>query len=188
MKLGKRYWPKRASLETYRVYDERQRIPLSRLQSVAAELSPETGGRGLVIYGTIGTGKDHLLAAMLYRAIRAGLTCSWSNGLEIFASLRDVMDTDRGEASVMKQFTGPQVLGISDPVPPAEGKLTTWRAEVLVRIIDARYRELRPTWITMNGDSVADLKRKLTSPVFDRLQQDAEFVPCFWSSFRGRAS
>src|SRR5262245_3453215 len=76
--LGPRYAPERASLAMFRVYHPAQGAVLDRLRRLAdclAELA--AAGSGLVFLGTVGTGKDHLLAAMLYQAARQGLSCRW---------------------------------------------------------------------------------------------------------------
>jgi hypothetical protein len=57
----------------------------------------------------------------------------------------------------------------------------------LYRVLDRRYREVKPTWVTINAEDADDAKAKLGAPIFDRLKDNAELVPCFWPSFRERA-
>src|SRR5262249_42149089 len=68
--LGPRYSRERCSLETFQVYAEDQRKVLAQLRAAVADL-PEAvkEGRGLIFLGPCGTGKDHLLASMLYAAL-----------------------------------------------------------------------------------------------------------------------
>ncbi len=189
-KLGKRYAPDRATLASYVVTHERQKAVLARVKAFAAELSPKASTvRGLVLYGTVGTGKDHLLAALLYDAARIGLNADWCNGQNIFGRFRDAMDTGESEAGLVSTFTKPDVLGISDPIPPIvdANRPQAWRTELLYRVLDARYRECRPTWVTVNATSADDAAAKLSSPVFDRLRDGAELIPCFWPSHREKA-
>ena len=174
--IGARYGPSRCTLESYRADNAKQREALERLRLF--DIS-----RGLVLFGTVGTGKDHLLAAMLYRACKAGKKASWVSGPELFGTFRDGFDSGAREVSSLKAFTRPDVLGISDPVPQI-GDASSWRVEILYRVIELRYRELKPTWLTINANSPADADAKLTAPVFDRLREDAELIPCFWPSFR----
>lgn len=188
-RLGKRYTPALASLDSFKLYHVKQRDAIATLRGFVADIAGAVKeARGLVLFGTVGTGKDHLLAAMLYAAANAGYGCHWMNGQEIFSKFRDGMDTGERESSLMASFVTPQVLGISDPIPPVfdPSKPNAWRAELLYRVLDARYRDCKPTWVSLNAKSPEDADSKLSEPVFDRLQHNAEFVPCFWPSFRER--
>jgi len=189
-RLGKRYHPTLASLDTFKVYHKAQQPALDALRAFAAGVKGAVeAGRGLVIYGTVGTGKDHLLAAVLYAAVRAGFSASWVNGQDIFGRFRDAMDSGESEAGVIREMADHAVLGISDPIPPVvdPSKPGAWRAELLYRVLDARYRQCKPTWVSLNAMSAEDADAKLSAPVFDRLRDDAALVPCFWPSYRERA-
>lgn len=140
-------------------------------------------GRGLVLYGSVGTGKDHLLAACLFAAIESGFGVSWKNAQSIYEAARDQMDGKGSEGEMLREFTTPTILGLSDPTPPA-GDLTGFRVELLWRIADVRYRMMRPIWLTMNANSIEECQAKLSVPLWDRLQDNAICVPCFWPSFR----
>lgn len=176
--LGARYSPERCALETFKIDNPKQQAVIDRLKAFDV-----TSGRGLVLYGTVGTGKDHLLAAMLYRACRAGKLAGWINGPELFGRFRDGFDTEAKEETILARFVRPAVLGISDPVPQV-GDASSWRTEILYRVIELRYREMKPTWMTINAVSPDDADAKLSAPNFDRLRDDAELIPCFWRSFR----
>jgi DNA replication protein DnaC len=187
-KLQDRYSPQRAALSEFTVYDPsgRQEAALKRVREFIADMETalrET--RGLVLYGSVGTGKDHLLAAALYHVASAGIPVAWVSGEDIYAKIRDSMDSGELEAKIIQPLLRPLVLGISDPVYPT-GELGDWDKRVLARLLDQRYRALRPTWLTMNATDEADAKGKLTSLIWDRFQEDALIVPCFWQSFRQR--
>jgi DNA replication protein DnaC len=185
--LGPRYAPDRVRFDKFEVYHPAQRDVLDRLQAVADAL-PEyvSRGAGLILYGSVGTGKDHLLAAMLYQAVsRHGFPCRWANGQEIYGLFRDRMSTEQREADLLQKYEEPQVLAISDPIPPV-GEPTAWNLSQLYRLLDRRYRHLKPTWVTLNARSIQDADTKLSASVFDRLREDAELFACFWPSFRER--
>ncbi len=183
--LGERYGPLRCSFDTYQVYDGRQTHAIRAIAGWVTELHTRVaGGRGLVLYGSVGTGKDHLLAATLYQAA-VHFPTRWANAQELYAGARDRMDTAKSEAEWLRTWTDPIVLGLSDPVPPA-GELSAWRLELLYRLVDRRYRRMRPTWATVNVKDAADADKRLTSPVWDRLQDGALLIPCFWPSWRER--
>ena len=187
--LGERYSPQAAALEKFCVYDTTgaQVAALARMREFLREMEivlRQT--RGLVLYGSVGTGKDHLLAAALYHVASAGIPAAWVSGEDIYLRVRDSMDSHEREEKILQPWLQPTVLGISDPVSP-RGDLGDWDARVLGRLLDRRYRALRPTWLTMNAIDEADAKAKLTALIWDRFQEDAEIIHCYWPSFRGWA-
>jgi DNA replication protein DnaC len=186
--LGGRYTPDRAALSQYEVYGgKKQQAALDAIYRFIADIHLALAHcRGLVLYGSVGTGKDHLIAAVLYEVARAGIPTSWTSGEDLFLAIRDTMDTSETEERILTRYLRPIVLGISDPTSP-RGDLGDWDARVLARIIDRRYRAFRPTWITMNATSRDDARNRLTSLIWDRMQDQAELIPCFWPSFRERS-
>lgn len=172
-----------ATFERYTLWYREQAAVKSEMQDIAAD--PAKVGN-VFLYGSVGTGKDHLLAAALYAAAAAGLSASWVNGQEIYSRFRDIMDSGGSEERLLAEYVRPQVLGISDPIPPIVDpkKPKEWRTELLYRVIDGRYGDLKPTWITCNADSTADAEEKLSKAVFDRLRDGAVVLPCFWPSAR----
>jgi DNA replication protein DnaC len=168
--LQERYSPERAALDKFRVYDPsgRQAAALASVRDFIANMETvlrET--HGLVLYGAVGTGKDHLLAATLYHVAAAGIPAAWISGEQIFQRIRDSMDSGQREETILEFWLRPTVLGISDPVTP-NGALSEWDARVLGGLLDRRYRALRPTWLTMNAKDEADAKGKLTPVIWDR--------------------
>jgi len=184
--LGDRYSPDLVALDKFRVYDPsgRQAAALASMREFIANMEAvlrET--RGLVLYGSVGTGKDHLLAAALYHVASAGIPAAWGSGEQIYLRIRDSMDSGEREEKILDTWLRPVVLGISDPVTP-NGALSEWDARVLARLLDCRYRALRPTWLTMNAKDEADAKAILTPLIWDRFQEAAEIIHCYWPSFR----
>jgi putative replication protein len=185
-KRGPRYHPDRCDLTTFAVYDPKQRDLLARAKALAARVAEAVAaGEGVVFYGPPGTGKDHLLAALLYAAARSGSSVSWVNGQEIFGGFRDRIDTGEQDEGHFRALCAPAVLGISDPIPPA-GQPSAWDLGNLYRILDRRYCEMKPTWVSLNALTLDDADAKLSAPVFDRLRHDATLFPCFWQSYRER--
>jgi DNA replication protein DnaC len=188
--LGRRYTPDRACLDRYEVYHPAQREVLNRVRGLMGQWPKRLeDGDGLVFYGTVGTGKDHLMAALLYHAAGAhGFSCAWINGLELYARFRDAIARagKETEKAILARLVAPQILAIADPLPPSGGP-TSWNLQQLYRLVDRRYSARRPTWVSLNVDSVEDADRMLTEPIFDRLRESAEIFPCFWPSYRERA-
>jgi DNA replication protein DnaC len=138
-------------------------------------------GRNVVLFGPPGTGKDHILAAMLRVAAIAEIDFCWTNGIDLFSQVRDAIDTETKERVLIRQWCDPAILAISDPVPPW-GPLTQWQASILFQIVDRRYRDCKPVWIT--GNFADDASDRLGAQVVDRLKHDALVISCQWSSWR----
>ncbi len=185
--LGKRYGPDMARLDTFLAGTPEQKSVLARLRAFVQALPEHVAtGRGLLLYGLVGTGKDHLLAAALYESARLGYSTRWVNGQEIYGRFRDAIDGGQRESDILAELTGPQVLGISDPIPPVE-KPTPYNLQQLYRLLDKRYREMKCTWVSLNAVTPEDADAKLSAPIFDRLRDGAELVRCFWPSYRERS-
>jgi DNA replication protein DnaC len=182
--LGYRYSPERASLDTFKVDFQEQHAVINRLAQF--DISTMTGnGSGIIFIGSVGTGKDHLMAALLYEAANRGINTRHLAGQDFYGAIRDRMDTGEKEEKIIACYERPRLLAISDPAPPV-GELSAWRMELLYRLIDRRYRNLKPTWVTLNARTREEAEKKLSSQVWDRLQDRAEIVECFWPSYRER--
>ena len=182
--LGPRYAPGRVQPDGFELYHPDQGVALAAVKAFADGITARVeAGDGLLLHGPVGTGKDRLLAWLLYRAAWSGYAAAWVNGQTLFAESRDAMDTGRRESEFLAHWTAPRVLGISDPLPPA-GAPSAWNLTLLGRLLDERYRALRPTWFTLNVAGSGEAERKLSAPVFDRIIDGAEVVPCFWPSYR----
>lgn len=184
--LGKRYSQDRVSLKAFTIYDARQKPILTKLKKLLGELPDwADAGEGMVFYGTVGAGKDHLMAASLYAAAAKGVSCRWVNGQEIYGRFRDQIASDSREEELLKLWCEPQVLAISDPAPPA-GDATRWNLQQLYRLLDRRYRALKSTWITLNALTLEQADARLSAPAFDRLRDGSHLFGCFWPSYRER--
>jgi DNA replication protein DnaC len=182
--LGPRYSPDRATLENFQTDLPKQVAVKNRVLEIVARL-PEmiSSGQGIIFYGPVGTGKDHLLAALLYSAAGSRFTCKHLDGQDFYGEMRDRMDGGQKEEEILSHYSRFQVLSISDPVPPAND-LSPFRLELLYRLVNRRYRALRPTWMTLNAKSPEQAENYLSSQVWDRLQESAELFHCCWPSFR----
>jgi len=186
MDHGRRYRAEVVALDKYQIYHHDQRQVVERLTSLLLDLPAFVNdGQGLIFYGPCGTGKDHLLACMLYAAAGHGLTARWINGRELAGQFRDRIDTGRRDEDQFRELSQPQVLGISDPTPPV-GDLGEWNTDNLYRLLDRRYSDQKSTWVSMNAANLEEADAKLSTPVYERFRHDAEILECFWPSFRER--
>jgi DNA replication protein DnaC len=183
--LGPRYT--RCSLSNYQIYHPNQQPVVDRLLAFT-EAMPDrlSQGGGLILLGPQGTGKDHLLAAVLkIAAARYRYAVSWWDGGNLFDMMAKAITGDTWEKE-RKRLVEPHVLAISDPVAP-RGPLSDAQLRRLRDVIDRRYRERVGTWITTNVDSREDAERLLTEPVMARIREGSEQIVCSWPSYRERS-
>lgn len=177
MAAGNRY--ANCTLENFETKHPKQRQVLTEL---LAYVAGDCSGN-LVLYGPIGTGKDHLAFAACREAIRSGKTVRWLNGRSWFGSVRDAMDSTKSEAAIIDEVRRPDVVCLSDPLPPI-GALTAHQADMLYRFVDARYTRGVPTICTLNVENDADADERLGVPTWDRLCDGAFKLHCNWPSYR----
>jgi len=186
--IGKRYAG--CEFDSYQCQIPKQEKVLQSLREYAENAAERIAeGRNVILYGPKGTGKDHLLVA-LARAVfyRTQTPTTWHNGVDLRAEfhrrLLNAKDYDDG-------FTHPEarvpILYISDPLPTT-GALSESQQQSLFQLIDKRYREMRPTWISCNVADPKDAADKMGSQTIDRLKEYALVLHCNWESFRKGAS
>ena len=181
--VGPRY--QACELENFEVKFEDQTRCLSLLRGYAGNIAEEVAtGNGVLLFGPTGTGKDHLLIGLARIAIQQHhIGVQWVNGLDLFGRFRDIIGTAEQEASVIVELASPDVLVLSDPLPPT-GSLTEHQVAMLLRLLDARYRALRPTWATLNVANSEEADARLGAPLVDRLRDGALAIRCDWVSYR----
>lgn len=186
-RIGKRY--EHCRLDNFEAPAANQRRTIETLRDVAERLQEHSeSGNGLVFLGPIGTGKDHLAVAMLFEAVRLhSMVVDWCDGQELFQEFRDRIGDDKREAEKIKELVRPDILLMSDPVP-ASGSVTDFQSSILYRVIDRRYRNLKPTWVTLNVASREDAEKRLGAQVVDRLSHGAVNIVCNWQSYRRSAT
>lgn len=189
--VGDRY--RNCSLDNFEVgsdaFSKQRSQALEKCRKFAARIGQAIdSGSNLVFCGPPGTGKDHLLVALLRLAIReAGASVQWCNGQQLFASFRDLIDSERTEAGFLRSFSSPRVLAISDPVPP-KGDVSNHAAHMLYQIVDDRYRNRLSTWVTINVKSTAEAEQALGAPIFSRLLDSSFALFCNWPDRRRETS
>lgn len=139
--------------------------------------------RNVILFGSTGTGKDHLLAVMLRAACQCGLRCHWTTGPEIALAFRASFTDDETERGVLARLCNPDVLGISDPFL-AGVEFTAYQTQMLYAVVDRRYSSNKPTWITCNAPDRQAMDRELGVTIVDRLRDGAMVIQCNWPSYR----
>ena len=181
--VGRRY--RDCTLDNYQVNFPKQAEVIKALRTYSANMAAEVeAGAGVVLFGGAGSGKDHMLVGLARLAIvKHGISVIWRNGVVLFSQIRDQIGRDLSEGEIVRDLIRPPILILSDPTPPT-GTLTDFQAATLMRVIDGRYRECRPTWVSLNVASRQEADTRLTAPIVDRLRDGAVTCFCSWSSYR----
>lgn len=154
------------------------------LEMYCLEINPElTAGTNIILIGPPGTGKDHLLAALMRQAVNTGHSVKWTSGAKLFARLRDDIESHAIESATVSEFARPDVLTISDPVWDGQ-PLTRQQRLRLGEIIDDRYNNRRATWVSINAVSGDEAAVNLGAALVDRLRDGAVTLACNWPSAR----
>ena len=161
---------------------DKQKAVISKLRLFEETLPGNVRqGVNFVLYGAVGTGKDHFLAAMLLMACDEGFSIQWHDGASLASELREIAGGE--DSNVVDEMIRADILAISDPLPPGSS-LTAFVREKLFMVIDRRTRDEKPTWITMNIASQKEADERFGAPLIDRLLDGALSIGCDWPSFR----
>ena len=172
------------SFDSYHQSHPAQKAVLDDLRRYAGNLAEHVAkGQGIVLFGPSGTGKDHLCIALARVAVGQDRSVAWTCGPNLFGAFRSAMSTDTPEDNLIEPLTSPDILILSDPVPPG-GTLTEFQAATLYRIVDARYNAMKPTWTTINVGSSSEASERIGAAIIDRLKDGALALHCSWPSFR----
>jgi DNA replication protein DnaC len=179
--IGKRY--STACLESYSARTDRQRAVLGAACDIATAIEARQQVPNLILFGPPGTGKDHLVIGLLRKDVESESRAKYMSWPVVMAGLRNAASQGRAEEPVIKEAWQAPFLGLSELVSPRR-ELSGYNAEILLRIIDERYRREYPTFVTANAASIDDLRTKLTEPVADRLFDGAVVAHMNWRSDR----
>lgn len=165
---------------------QRQADAMMRCRDYCADIKDRVAaGVGVILFGTTGTGKDHLLTAMMLGACRAGFQVDWHNGERLMRELWDARFDEHRSASFIESIARPKVLAISDILPWA-GELSQDESRFVGEILDVRYRALKPTWLTLNVANREELDRRLGPIVTRRFVDEAMSIGCMWPKWKAK--
>lgn len=182
--IGKEHFAK-SKLETFKcaASPERQRKCLKAVREWVDAFSVSSPSN-LILYGPVGTGKDHLGIGAIRAVIpKVQGRLKFINGRDFAGDLRDLIDSTDSESRFIQKLVYPEILMISDPVP-VKGELSVHQADMLYRIIEARSQAKVSTVMTLNVNNDAEADQQFGEPTWDRLCWNAFKVHCAWASFR----
>lgn len=151
---------------------------------------PQTiqNGRNVVLLGPCGTGKDHLMIGMVREAIKAGCCdIGWVDAAEMFGTLKDALAAGQLVGEYLREWIRPQLLVISDLIPGGDA-LTPFETDVLFRLLNARGRRLKATWVNANVMDRKEAGEKMSAKCLSRLGFHAFVARTTWSDYRAKAN
>lgn len=101
-------------------------------------------GKGLLLYGTVGTGKTYAAACIANELINQGRPCLVTNFARITNTLQGMFD---GKQRYLDDFNRLDLLVIDDLAAERD---TSYMNEMIFNIIDSRYRSGKPLIVTSN--------------------------------------
>lgn len=138
---------------------------------------------GIVLFGPVGTGKDHLAVGVCREAIQQRMRVGWVACQRWFAELRDSIDARIPEGQILAGLLAPHLLVLSDPLPNV-GEITPHQSTWLFRLADARQSRGKLTILTINVADDAEADKRLGEATWDRLCYRAWKIKCDWPSYR----
>jgi DNA replication protein DnaC len=143
-------------------------------------------GKGLLLRGSVGTGKTYLTAIIANQLMLKGQRVGYVTAPELFR-MRDFKETEQ-----WFHWLKSCDLLIIDEVGNQLGLMNQNMREmsILFEIINDRHNNKRPFFIISNLTKDEDLINIVGNPTFDRIQDTCLFLERFsqWSSYRGYTS
>lgn len=160
--VGKRF--KRCSFDTFNAEGHEKQFNLCRQYAERFENNDE--GYGVMLYGTVGTGKTHLAASIgNYIVYEHGYDVYFMPFTELLNTLKNNMNDKDFIKGFMKRLYNTDLLIMDDL---GKEKYTDWAAEQLFSLLDNRYRDCKPIIVTTNY-TPQQLSQRVDEAIMSRL-------------------
>jgi DNA replication protein DnaC len=139
-------------------------------------------GRGLWLYGDVGTGKTTLAMLVSKTALEAGRSVAIYSLPRLLAEIRDTYEegSRHSYTGLLDRLAEVDLLHVDDV---GTEKTSPWVLEQLYAIVNARYEEQRSIVLTTNLDREA-LAEQINPRTVSRLEEMCEELPLFGADHR----
>lgn len=139
-----------------------------------------------VIFGSIGTGKTHLMCATLNSLCRALVPCKFMTGQGLFDAITRCIGDHQSYQHLLDDACNAKVLGIDDidkvHIPAStRGTEDNFQVKTFFAILNKRNMKKLPTLITTNA---MDITPYVGGPGFSRLKEHGNFIQMEGKDYR----
>jgi DNA replication protein DnaC len=143
-------------------------------------------GRGLWIFGDVGTGKTTLAMLASKEALKRGYSVAIYSVPRLLADIRDTYDARMGAlsyADFFAQLVSVDLLHLDDL---GAEKQTEWVLEQLYSLVNERYEQERSVLVTSNVTEASELEQQIGRRTVSRLTEMTDQLPLFGPDLRER--
>ncbi len=140
-------------------------------------------GRGLWLYGDVGTGKTTLAMLVSKQALEAGRSVAIYSLPRLLAEIRTTFDdaAQRSYVELVDRLSSVDLLHIDDV---GAEKTSPWVLEQLYALVNARYEDERSVLITTNLKERDELVEQIGERTVSRLEEMCEVLPLYGADAR----
>lgn len=153
------------------------------LQYATTIAEQRAAGRNLILVGSVGTGKDHLAAAVVRTIVGHGMSVAYARGSVLANEMLAVLKCD----PLPDKYATRDFLVVSDIEPRGDKETSVFFQTSILDLVDERYRAKLPTIITSNIETRDAMNKAIGKRTMDRLCEDAVIIKMCWDSYRMKA-
>ena len=183
--LGARFSER--TFENYIAETGWQKVALSVMQEFVADvIARKDKGRGLILSGSVGTGKTHLAAAAAITLMGAGFETVYGTASAILGEIKKSWKDDT-DHDVVGRLCSVPLLVIDDLGKEYSKRVDgwSWAQEQFFQVINARYENYFPVVITTNFN-MSQLSDTMGDAIVSRLVECCRGVRCDGEDYRMR--
>ena len=181
--LGARFAER--TFETYRAETEWQKTALRIAQEFCQNMVDRTDkGQGIILSGSVGTGKTHLAAAITIKVIHANFDVIYGTATALLSEIKRGWKEDDA-ADFVDRLCEIPLLVIDDLGKEYSKKNDgwSWAQEQFFQVINARYENYLPMIITTNLD-MKQLSATMGDAIVSRIIECCRGVRCDGADYR----